>query len=84
MNIYGYLYDYSFDPTYPFQNLITYDDDSAGDQQFQISRNQQYASTYVLVVTTYSNYVIGSFSIIAVGPVSVSMTLIMPATSEPI
>lgn len=73
LDTYGCFYSSSFDPSYPSQNLIMSDDDSAGGNQFQISSTLQYRQTYVLVVTTYSNKEMGSFSIGAVGPASANM-----------
>ncbi len=84
MDTYGCFYNVPFDPSYPFQSLITSDDDSAGSQQFKISRSLQSGRTYVLIVTTYSDRVRGSFSITAVGPASVGLTSITPISSESI
>ncbi len=79
---YGCLYDDSFTPLYPSKNLITTDDDGAGSGQFQISRNLQFGSTYILVVTTYSADITGSFTIRASGPGSVYMMAYTPTTRE--
>ncbi len=80
---YGYLYDGSFNPLSPSQNLITSDDDSGGGNgQFQITRSFQSGRTYILVATTYSASITGSFSIRATGPASAAMTLFTPTTSE--
>jgi hypothetical protein len=83
IDTYGCFYQARFDPSYPSENLIAYDDDSAGNGQFQVSGSLQSARTYVLVVTTSSAGVTGSFSIIAVGPASVGLTSITPSTSRP-
>jgi hypothetical protein len=77
---YGCLYDGSFNPLYPSQNLITTDDDGGGNRQFQISRSLQSGRIYILVVTTYSTGITGSFTIRAGGPASVYMTSITPTT----
>jgi hypothetical protein len=62
-------------------NLLESNDDEAGDRQFQISSTLQYGQTYVLVVTTYSNRVTGSFSIGAVGPGWIGMDSYLPSTT---
>jgi hypothetical protein len=79
---YGCLYDGSFNPLYPSQNLITTDNDGGGNRQFQISRSLQSGRTYILVVTTYITGVTGSFIIRADGPASVYMMAFTPTTSE--
>jgi hypothetical protein len=82
---YGYLYDGSFNPLSPLQSLITSDDESGGGNgQFQISRSLQSGRTYILVVTTYSVGITGSFAIRVDGPASVyttSITSTAPTTS---
>ncbi len=82
-NAYGYLYDGSFNPLYPSQSLIMSDDGSGGGNgQFQISRSLQSGRTYILVVTTYSAGITGSFTIKAGGPSSVYMMAFTPITRE--
>ncbi len=76
MDSYGYLYDVTFDPSYPAKNLLTSDNDSAGNGQFRISRSLLPGRRYVLVVTTDTIGVTGSFWIRAVGPASVGLTSI--------
>jgi hypothetical protein len=84
VDTYGYLYNDPVDPSYPSQNMITSDDDSNGNLQFRIIRILQAGYTYVLVVTTSSATVTGSFSIRVLGPVSVGLNSITPSTSRPI
>jgi hypothetical protein len=79
---YGCLYDGSFNPLYPSQNLITTDDDGGGNGQFQIGRSLQSWRTYILIVTTYSTGITGSFTIGAGGPASVYMMAFTPRTRE--
>jgi hypothetical protein len=81
MDTYGYFYSDSFDPFNPSRNLMASDDDSGGDRQFRINVTLSYGRTYVLVVTTYASSITGSFSIIALGPASVSLTSITPTTT---
>ncbi|UJR07947.1 hypothetical protein I4U23_012226 [Adineta vaga] len=70
---YGLLYSFPFNPLYPSSNLIQQDDDSNGNDQFRIIANLEYSRTYVLVFTTYSAQVTGSFSILTSGPSSINM-----------
>jgi hypothetical protein len=84
MDTYGCLYSTSFDPTYPYRNLLTCDDDSGGSGQFLVSHYLLSGQTYVLVVTTSSSRTTGSYSIIASGPGSLSMIAISPSGSHPL
>jgi hypothetical protein len=70
----GSIYTDYFDPSSTSINLLAHDDDSGGDMQFDLTVILQSQSTYVLVVTTYSAYVMGSFQIIPFGPGSVRLT----------
>ena len=81
IDTYGCFYS-SFNPNQPNQDLIAYDDDSAGNNQFRIRVNLQSGRTYFLVVTTYSDTITGSFVAKASGPASVYMTLFTPVTCE--
>jgi hypothetical protein len=76
MDTYGYLYNDPFNPSYPSQNMIASDDDSNGNLQFRITRSLQAGYTYVLVVTTSSATVTGSFWITADGPAPVGLSSI--------
>jgi hypothetical protein len=81
----GYFYNSPFDPSNPMANLITdNDDDGAVPFQFSIEVNLEAARTYILVVTTQSEFVTGKFSVSAVGSTSVSLTSITASTSRPI
>jgi hypothetical protein len=82
VNTYGCLYDGSFNPNYPLQNLITSNGQSAGSGQFQISYILQPRTIYILVVTTYMNNVQGTISIIDSGRQWVSMVLLPQTTGE--
>ncbi len=62
--------------------MIASDDDGGGDRQFRISRYLQSGRTYILVVTTHSGGITGSFSITATGPASLDMTAFTRTTSE--
>ncbi|UJR06811.1 hypothetical protein I4U23_011098 [Adineta vaga] len=65
---YGSFHHYPVDITIPSQSMIVYDDDNGFDRQFQINLDLKSDQTYVLIVTTYSSYITGWFSIIAEGP----------------
>lgn len=80
IDTYGCLYALSFDPLYPYDNLIACDDDSGGDQQFLINNYLQSRGIYILVVTTYGDAIVGSYLITAIGPASVYMSPITPST----
>jgi len=64
---YGYLYQGNFYPSYPSYNIVTKDDDTAGNGQFQLTATLRSDITYILVFTTYQEGNIGSFSIAASG-----------------
>jgi hypothetical protein len=74
MDTYGYLYNNSFDPFFPDVNLLYSDDSEGGNSQFLVSAVLQTMTDYFVVVTTTSPLVIGSFSILAIGPDSVSFS----------
>jgi hypothetical protein len=73
MDIYGYLYNNSFNPLFPPQNLLTANDDGAGNLQFQLTYHLQSTVVYIVVATTYSKNVTGNFSINATGPASLNI-----------
>ncbi|CAF3781040.1 unnamed protein product [Adineta steineri] len=78
---FGCFYSDPVDPSYPSQNLITTDDDGAGNNQFRISAALQSTRTYVLIVTTYDVNIIGSFVITVNGPASVVLSAFIPSTA---
>jgi hypothetical protein len=70
---YGYLYVNNFDPLNMSNNLLEENDDAnVNNEQFQITYTLQPAMTYILVVSTYMPGVLGPFSIMALGPASVT------------
>lgn len=73
MNTYGYLYNYNFNPAYPYQDLTLLDDQNAGNNQFKLTYFLQSSVTYIVVATTYSANVTGAFSISVIGTGSVSL-----------
>ena len=78
------MYRDAFDPSNATANLITYDDDSGGQQQFLIRANLEPGNTYILVVTTFREYVTGNYSVSVSGSALASLTSITPSTSQPI
>lgn len=84
IDMFAYLYNKSVDPSEPTQNLIAFNDDSAGDRQFRIIVNLTPESSYVLLVTTFWMYTSADFSIRAFGPSSISLVDFTPSTSRPL
>ena len=74
IDTYGYLYLKSFNPWNTAENLITGDDDKAGDMQFAIVHLLTSTSAYILVVTTSEQNVTGPFSVMAYGPKRVTFS----------
>ncbi len=70
----AYLYYLSFIPTNPSLNLLLFDDDSAGNGQFQFITTLEKNVIYVLVFTTFNALVKAPYTLIASGPSSVSLT----------
>jgi len=79
IDTYGYIYMNSFDPSKPHQNLLQENNDSGEKKQFKLKVHLKSGPKYILVTTTSSPNVTGSFSIIASGPTSVSF----PRTTIP-
>jgi hypothetical protein len=74
IDTYGYIYINSFDPSNPRRNLLDENNDSGEKKQFKLKIHLQSRAKYILVTTTNSPGVIGSFLIIASGPKSVNFT----------
>ena len=71
VDTFGYIYEDSFNPFNPSENLLSQSNDQCNDQ-FKLVTNLQVSSTYVLVVTTFGPNVTGEISIIVSGPNNVS------------
>ncbi|CAF0727312.1 unnamed protein product [Adineta steineri] len=67
IDIYGFMYTDNFYPFDPSINLIMEDDDSFGKLQFKIGAFLRSTTANVLVVTTASPNVTGTFSVIVSG-----------------
>lgn len=75
MDTLGFIFEKSkFDPRYPIQNLLLYDDDSGGSSQFLFEISLQSTTKYIIVITTYFAGVVGPFSIITTGPASLDLS----------
>ena len=83
IDTYGLLYDGPFNTAMPSGNLMEYDDDGGIGYQFKITLFLQASRTYTLVVTTHGSSVNGSYSLIAYGPVQLSLTMFVPSTIRP-
>ena len=70
---YGYLYNGSFNASYPFIQKVMEDDNGNGNGQFLMTTQLQTNVTYNLVITASLPYVIGWFLIIASGPSSIRL-----------
>lgn len=75
INTYGYFYATNFSACSPSTNLITYDDDSGGSSQFQITMSILANTPYVLVVTTFVSNIRGAYTVVAAGLNRVNLTL---------
>lgn len=62
-DMYGYLYNNTFNPLYPQLNLLSEDDDGASNDQFYIQMALDPYVSYVLVVTTFSANVTAPFEV---------------------
>jgi len=70
IDMYGYLYNQSFNATAPSINLLISANSSGVSQQFSFETLLQ-PGNYTLVATTYSGNFIGNFSIIVYGPANI-------------
>ena len=64
----GYIYENSFNPLNPYENLLAENDDARIRGQFEFSYKLQVSTTYILVVTTFEPNTVGDFSIFVKGP----------------
>lgn len=76
IDTYGSMYNNTFISLVPYQNVLISDDDSGDNSQFLFTILLQTIGNYTLVVTTFYPNVLGSFSIVATGPKSVSFSRI--------
>ena len=84
IDTYGYLYNNSFSPSVPNTNLLTADDDGAGNAQFRLTAALKPTVAVVLVVTSYSPNATGSVIITVTGPSAVNFMLASDPTRDAI
>jgi hypothetical protein len=77
MDTYGYIYAGSFNPAFPTINRIAEDDNTGGYGQFRFIRAVLSFTELILLVTTFSPNVTGTFTITIMGPESISFTDIL-------
>ena len=71
--IYGYIYEHSFDPFNPAENLLAQSNYSCTGFHFQFTTYLQVNKMYVFVVTTFAPGIQGPFSVFVYGPNNVSL-----------
>ncbi|CAF1199514.1 unnamed protein product [Adineta steineri] len=76
-NTYGYIYNNSFNPFNPAENLIFDDGFGCDNYKFHLKVYIQPNITYILVVTTFYPNVKGNFSVHVTGPGSVILNRII-------
>ena len=74
IDTYGYIYNRTFNPGDPDQNLLSSDDDSGGNKQFLVLNALEAMAKYILIVTTYDEMATGSFTVIGQGPDLISFS----------
>jgi hypothetical protein len=72
-NMYGCLYQGSFNSNSPTLNLLIDNDNSSSNQQLSFGISLQ-SINYILVATTYSQNITGSFVIVVTGPARVNFS----------
>ena len=75
MDMHGYIYEDTFDPLFPYVNLLLEDADAAGNGQFKFTIALRRSLKYIIVVTTQQAAKTGKFSLIVYGPPPVSLSL---------
>ena len=83
IDTYGLLYDGTFNPSNSASSLLMSNDDGGIGLQFKITTLLESNKTYTLVVTTHGSSVVGSYSLIASGPVQLSLIMFVPSTISP-
>lgn len=73
MDTFGLLYNNTFNPGNHQQNLISFNDDDGGFNQFSLAALLSPAMRYILVATTFSPDVFGPLQITISGPGTVTV-----------
>ena len=90
IELYGYIYENEFDPSYPNENLLKQSDYfltqgnfvltqtrfNDGKFYFQVKNYLKVETVYILVVTTLDPNAIGSFAILITGPNNITLNRI--------
>ena len=76
IELYGYIYNNDFDPSYPNKNLITQSSFSCGRYYFQLGSYFEINKIYILVVTTFEPNIRGSFTLFIIGPNNMTLNRI--------
>ncbi len=63
IDTYGYIYESSFNPLNPTENLLVDDDDGGGNRQFKLYTPLYVDTKYILIVTTFLPEKIGDVNI---------------------
>ena len=82
MYLYGYLYNDTFYPDYPATNLITFDYDTTNFPNFSFFSILNAGYSYILIITTVSQAVTGSFDIVVTGPADATFTTLTLVTTR--
>ncbi|CAF1504357.1 unnamed protein product [Adineta ricciae] len=78
MHMYGYIYKHDFDPLKTSKNLYLEHNGTCNDYQLKFITNLNNYTKYILVITTFSPYTMGKYSIFISGPNNVSLTHFHP------
>jgi hypothetical protein len=73
IDTYGYIYKNTFNPLKPSDNLLAEHNGSCSQGQFKFIIDLEINIQYILVVTTYRPYTMGTFSIFVSGLNNVSV-----------
>jgi len=76
IELFGYIYEYDFDPLYPNRNLIAQSSLNCSEYRFIMGISLQADRTYILVITTLEPNIQGSFLISIIGPHNITLTKI--------
>ena len=91
IDTYGYLYLAPINASDLASNLLTFNDDNGGNNQFLFTYNLQAGNTYIVIFTTYGPTLTGPFSLGVYGPsrvsprrinLSLGISTTTPSTSE--
>lgn len=67
MDTFGYIYNNTFNPSTPSENLMATDDDGGNERQFLFRIFIDFTSKYILLITAFSPNTLGTFTVLASG-----------------